>query len=314
MSTAARIAWIGLGAIGGVCGARLVGRQPDLVFCVRTPVETLVVDAPDARWEVRPQTLVDPSRLAPADWVVLSTKAHQVQGARPWLDAAIGEHTRVAVIQNGVEHAERVSRWVPAERVVPVVIDCPAERIAPGHVVQRRRARLQVPTAPDAKAFAAWFADTDLEVECVADPERAAWEKLAWNAASGAVAALAGRPLPEIDGARRRRWCGALATETVRVAAARGIALDPRLAEEIRERLTTLMSGGAPSTLADRLAGRPLEVEARNGAVVRIAEREGLSAPANQRAAELLRTCHEAPSEDWLPEVPPPAATSTQPE
>jgi 2-dehydropantoate 2-reductase len=55
-----------------------------------------------------------------------------------------GPDTRLAVIQNGVEQRERFP-MVPPERIVPVIIDLPAERTAPGRIVQRRDGTILVP-------------------------------------------------------------------------------------------------------------------------------------------------------------------------
>jgi 2-dehydropantoate 2-reductase len=43
------------------------------------------------------------------------------------------------------------------------------------------------------------------------------------------------------------------------------------------------------SMLADRLAGRPMEIEARNGVIVRLGEKHGIPTPLNRMAVALLR-------------------------
>ena len=58
--------------------------------------------------------------------------------------------------------------------------------------------------------------------------------------------------------------------------------------------------GGAPSTLTDRREGRPLEFDARNGAVVRGGARHGIDTPANARAAQLMADAHLEPERDLL--------------
>ena len=47
-----------------------------------------------------------------------------------WLAGLVGPQTRVAVLQNGVEHVERFTPWLPADRITPAVVDIPAERTA----------------------------------------------------------------------------------------------------------------------------------------------------------------------------------------
>jgi 2-dehydropantoate 2-reductase len=43
------------------------------------------------------------------------------------------------------------------------------------------------------------------------------------------------------------------------------------------------------SLLADRLAGRPMEIEARNGVIVRFGERHGIPTPCNRTIVSLLK-------------------------
>jgi len=157
------IAVVGVGAVGGVCAARLASRR-DLVCCVRTPFRELVVEAPGARLATTPRVETDPARLGPAQWVLLATKAHQVEGAAGWLAALVGADTRVAVLQNGVEHVERLARWVAPAQVVPVVVHCPCVAVAAGHVVQRAPARLTVPADAGVAYWmdAAVFADAGM--------------------------------------------------------------------------------------------------------------------------------------------------------
>ena len=54
--------------------------------------------------------------------------------AAPWLRALIGPQTRVAVMQNGVDHAERIVEYISADRALPAIIMLPAAASAPGAV------------------------------------------------------------------------------------------------------------------------------------------------------------------------------------
>jgi 2-dehydropantoate 2-reductase len=297
------IAVLGVGAIGTVCAARLAPRG-DLVCCVRTPFRELVVEAQGVRHvAASPRVELDPARVGPVDWLLLATKAHQVDGAAAWLDALAGSATRIAVLQNGVEHAERVAAWAPPERVLPVVVQCPCQRAGPGHAVQRGGAQLTVPAGALGAEFAALFAGSDVAVVQSDDFAGAAWRKLCVNVVSGALAALSARPVPEIADPRKQPIARALARECAAVARAEGVALDDAEADRIADGVAGARTGGAPSPLQDRLAGRPLEWDARNGVVVRIAARHGLDAPVNRAACALLREAHRERTTDLLPRL-----------
>ena len=118
-----------------LCSAR-AGRSSEVV--VELPDGSVVtVDAPAA----------DRSGVldGPADWVLLAVKAHQTAGAAGWLSALCGPRSTVAVLQNGIDHVERVGPLVGDADVLPVVNWCPVEPVAPGRVRQRDALRLAVP-------------------------------------------------------------------------------------------------------------------------------------------------------------------------
>jgi 2-dehydropantoate 2-reductase len=293
------IAILGVGAIGGVCAAHLGAHARDLVCCVRRPFEALELRAPDGVRRTRLRLATAPAGLGPAEWLLLATKAHQVEGAADWLAELVGPGTTIAVLQNGVEQRERVAAWSPPARVLPVVVDCPASVLAPGCIEQRRPARLTVPDDDAGRGFAALFAGTPIAVDLSADWQTAAWRKLCVNVVGGALAALAGRPLAALRHPRRAQVARSLARECAAVARAEGADVSDEFAVGVAERALS-SADGRPSILADRLAGRPLEVDARNGAVVRFGRRHGIATPANERVCALLADAHRDPQVDLL--------------
>lgn len=153
-----RIALIGPGAIGGTVAAWLA-QNPALAVtvCVRTPFEPLEVETPEGRLTATPDLLTEPSRARPIDWVLSATKTYDVVAAAGWLPGLMGPHTRVAVLQNGVEHIERFAPYVRAPSIVPVVVDLPAERDGPGRTTRRSRRET---TAWRAPALRSWTASS----------------------------------------------------------------------------------------------------------------------------------------------------------
>ena len=96
------------------------------------------------------------------------------------------------VLQNGVEHVERFAPYVPVERLVPAVIDCPAERTAPGHMRQRGPSWIVVPDTVHGRAFVPLLRRTNFDVS-TGDFTTRAWAKLCINA-PGAISAILMKP------------------------------------------------------------------------------------------------------------------------
>ena len=285
---AVRVAVVGPGAIGGTVAAWLSqSRDIELVLCARTAFETLVLDSPSGRIEARGPVLTEPAEAKPVDWVLVCTKTYDVAGAALWLQRLVGPDTRVAILQNGVEHVELFSPHVAGERLLPAVVNIPAERTAPGRIVQRRHGAIAVPARADGDDFVRLFEACPIAVSSTDDFLTAAWEKLTLNC-TGAVNALVLKPNGVVHDPAIAEVMRALMEECIAVGRAEGARLDDDLPERVLEGCRTGPPESINSMHADRIAGRPMEVDARNGVIVRRGEKHGIAAPLNRLMVTLL--------------------------
>jgi 2-dehydropantoate 2-reductase len=281
----ARIAVIGAGAIGGTLAAWLA-QAHDVTICLRTPFADLEVETPEGMIRAAPRVLTDPAEAEPVDWVIAATKTYDSAAAAAWLPGLLGPETRLAVVQNGVEHRERFP-MVPQDRTVPVIIDLPAERTAPGRIVQRRPGTIHVPDDAAGTAFAALFDGTIIEATTTPDFVTAAWRKLAINC-SGIVSAITLRPAEVANDEGVADVMRGLVRECIAVGRAEGATLPDSLADKVVVWTTRAHPDSVNSLHADHLAGRPMELDARNGVIVRLGERHGIPTPLNKALAALL--------------------------
>lgn len=285
---AQRIALIGPGAVGGTVAAWLAqDRGLDVTLCARTPLERLRVETPAGPIEAVPRVVTDPAATTSVDWVLIATKTYDADAAARWLPHLLGPNTRVAVLQNGVEHIALFSPYVEPERIVPAIVDIPAERSAPGIVRQRRTGSILVPQGPDGAAFTALFAHTPIEAAQSADFVSAAWRKLCVNCA-GAVFVVTLKPA----GVTHRDDIAALMLtlmdECAAVGRAEGARIDTAFPQSVIDGYRASPADSVNSMLADRLAGRQLEIDARNGVIVRLGARHGIATPLNAAMVALL--------------------------
>ncbi len=284
-----RIAVIGPGAVGGSVAAWLAQPRADseVLLCARTPIEGLEVETPAGTIEARPAIAVLPAEASPVDWVMLATKAYDSAAAAIWLPALMHAGTRVAVLQNGVEHRERLEGLVEPTRIVPAIVDIPAERSGPGRIRQRRFGSILVADDDAGRAFAVLFDGLPIAVSTTPDFTTAAWRKLAINCA-GAVSAITLRPAEVANDPGAAEAMRALVRECIAVGRAEGADLPDALADEVVAHYRAAPPDSINSLHADRIAGRPMEVDARNGVIVRLGARHGIEAPANRMVAALL--------------------------
>ena len=284
----AHVAIVGPGAVGGVVAAWLASAGHHTVtLCARRPIGELVVTVGERQLISRPAVLTEPEQAAPADWVLVTTKAYDAPGAARWLPALARNGAPVAILQNGVEHRERFALSVSPAKLVPVMVDCPAERVAANQVRQRGTAKMVVSDDALGGSFAALFADTEIEVTLTADLKSALWRKLCLNAA-GAISALLLKPAGIMRDEKIGDIARGLVRECIAVGRAEGAVLDDALVESVLTAYRNAPADSVNSLHADRVAGRPMETDARNGVIVRLGKKHGLPTPYNEMAVALL--------------------------
>jgi 2-dehydropantoate 2-reductase len=296
-SARSTIAVVGLGSIGGIiAGSLREADRHDVVVCPRTPVERLVVERPEDTVEVALHNLLDPAQAAPVDWVLLSTKVQQTPSVASWLGALCGPKTRIAVLQNGIDHAARLAAFVGEARVVPTIVYYNGERLGADRVRFRHAGPhdLAVRDDADGRAFVRLLEGTPLRVLLVDDFETLAWRKLLINAVANPITALT----LQRQAVFRRDDVYALSLavleEAARVGRADGARLEPDEAARTMRTLLTYPAEAGTSMYFDRLAGRTFEVEALTGAVVAAGERHGIPTPLNGMLLTLLRAISDA--------------------
>lgn len=282
------IAVVGPGAIGGTLAVWLDSRAGNRVsICARTPFERLTVSSPGRQFDCHLPVHTEVKNGTVVDWVILATKTYQVATAAEWFVPLCDGNTRVAVTQNGVEHINNVAPYFDEERIVPVIIDCPAEHLGPGKILQRGPISMAVPDNENSRDFAALFDDPGITIDLTDSWVSAAWKKLCINSA-GAVSALVNQPVVIANDVDASILMTALIHECIAVGRAEGAHIDDAIVEQILANDRAAQKNGVNSIHADLMAGRPMEWDARNGVVARLGEKHGIATPYNQMAALLL--------------------------
>jgi 2-dehydropantoate 2-reductase len=284
----ASILLVGPGAIGATLAAWLFqDDRHDVTVAARTRFDSIEVQAPEGIIRASPRVITEFSEARPVDWMLVSTKAYDSDAAAKWFATACGPRTRVAVIQNGVEHVQRFEKYIDASRIVPVMIDLPVDRLSPGRTVQRGPARIAVPAGRNGADFVKLFAHTNFDATETEDFVSAVWRKLCLNSA-GAVNAVLLKPagIAHHDGVAE--LMRDIVRECVAVGRAEGASLPDSIPDDIVAGARRAPRDAANSMLADRRANRPMEYDARNGVIVRLGRKHGIDAPRNALMVALL--------------------------
>lgn len=284
-----KIALIGPGAIGGTLAGWLETKADnDLVICSRNSFKVLVVDSPIRSLASSPRVITDSSLAGPIDWILICTKTYQIEDAADWILPLSHAGTHIAVIQNGVEHLANLSPYVSADRIVPVIIDCPAERSEPGKIQQRGSVLMTVPNTLSSSTFASLFPAEGFEIRLTDDWNTAAWRKLCINS-GGAVSALLNQPANVVQEENAANIMRNLIRECIEVARAEGVQIEDSTVEKIITGQALATEGAMNSIHADLVYKRPMEWDARNGVIVRLGKKHGVATPFNEMAVFLLK-------------------------
>jgi 2-dehydropantoate 2-reductase len=257
---------------------------------VRSPLGDFVVHAPAED---------DPVKVGAVDLVLFAVKTYDNDTALPMLGPLAGPDTIVLPLQNGVEAAEHVASVVGAGRTLGATTYIATALEAPGLIVQTGPYRRIVlgewfgageAVSARVARLSETLAGADIQVEIAADARVPVWEKFIYLAPIGGFAAAARQPAGVIwnDPALRAGFLAGV-REVEAVARAEGL----RVAEDMIERVTAYMNSVSPemrpSMLIDLTAGKPLELEALQGAVVRRGAARGVPTPVMATLYAVLR-------------------------
>ncbi len=115
------------------------------------------------------------------------------------------------------------------------------------------------------------------------------WRKLCGNA-PGILNALLLQPTRLMRDEQMAELVREITRECAAVGCAEGASLEPDVVESVLRGCQNLPPDSVNSMHADRLAGRPLEIDERKGVIVRLGRKHGIATPYNQMAVALLET------------------------
>jgi 2-dehydropantoate 2-reductase len=270
-----RHAVLGAGGVGGLVGAALARAGNPVTLIVRNashPHKLTVKSTKLGDFEVHVQVVTRLER--PVDVLWITTKATQLEAALASAPAALLKGTAVPLL-NGVDHVARLREVYP--KVSPGIIRVEAERGEPGHIVQVGPFIGVDLIGPLAAEIAAELNAAGIDAGVAGDELTMLWSKLVMLAPLALTTAATQRPLGGVrdDPRWRERLLGVM-TEAHEVAVGLGARVDPEIT---RAMLLRAPDGMRSSMQKDRELGRPLELDAIAGPIIRAGRELGIPTP-----------------------------------
>ena len=291
-----RIAIFGTGGAGGYFGAQLARAGEDVIFIARgkhlQAIHTQGLRVETSRGEIviQPaQAVDDPVQVGVVDSVIVGVKTWQVTEAARAMQPMIGPNTFVVPLENGVEAASQLAEVLGADHVLAGLCGTMSWIVAPGHIRSIGEAHFikfgELDRRPSERAeqLRQAFERAGVKVEVPSDIHVSLWEKFLFVVSFGGVGAVTRAPIGVIRTLpETRRLLEQCLDEIFAVARARQVALSDGSVEKSMGFLDSLAPGGTTSLQRDIADGKPSELEAWNGAAVRLGREVGVATPVHE--------------------------------
>jgi 2-dehydropantoate 2-reductase len=315
-----RFVVFGAGGVGGYLGARLAEAGEDVALIARGQhlraigrdglrLRSIAGDAVIAPIEAADDT----AEAGVADVVIVATKTWQLEDAAASMPPLVGPGTTILPVLNGVEAADVLAERLGREHVVGGLCGMISFVAAPGEVHHVGAepwvtlGELDGSVTDRVERLAAVLRRCrGLRVEIAEDIHVALWEKLMFITATGGVGAVTRAPMGVFRAVpETRAMLEEAMREVVAVARARGVDLDPATVAERMAFIDGLEPHGTASMQRDIMDGKRSELEAWNGAVVRLGRDAGVDTPVHRAIyASLLPQEWRAQGSLEFPEAP----------
>lgn len=288
------VAVLGPGGVGGLIGA-LLARDGHRVICLAGEETAAVLRNDGLRIEssqfgdFTAAVEADTRLREPVDAVFVTVKQTALADALDRVPAGVLGGATVVPLLNGLDHLAALREHCPSATVVAGTIRVEATRTAPGRIVHSSPfANLELAAPLD--EFAHRLRQAGLGVTLRDDETVMLWDKLAFLAP---FALLTTRYQSAVETVRSERRPELLAVidEITTVAQAAGAPVTTGTVLSFFDRAPGTMKS---SMQRDAEAGRPLELDAIGGAVLRAGAAHGIETPATARlVAELTASAHQ---------------------
>lgn len=285
-----RVACLGAGGIGGYFGGRLVeAKAADVTFIIRPGRKSqldkdgLRVASVHGDFAVRVDARLSEQIRDPADYVLLTCKAYDLDSAIETIRPAVGPETAIVPMLNGISHIDRLNAAFGKDRVLGGIAaigitlqpDGLVKHLNDWHTITFGEQDGSM--SPRVMALKAAFDLTKAKAVAVPDVIQKMWEKVVMLSTLASMTSLMRANIGEI--ARTADGQGlvlALLEQNARIAAAEGYPMPDSFMEHWQRSLTDPASIMAASMLRDIERKGPVEADHIVGFMLEKAHAHGL--------------------------------------
>lgn len=291
-----RFAIVGAGGLGGYYGARLLQAGHEVAFVARGAhlaairKNGLKVLSPLGDVHLKDvQASDDPREIGPVDVIVVAVKTWQVAEAAQAMRAMVKADTIVVPFLNGVEAPDELAAILGASHVIGglskvfSLIEAPGviRHFNPGAYIEI--GELGGGLSPRVEALRAAFEAAGAQSKASADIRTELWKKLLTVSSWAGLGALSRSPMGVLRSQpETRALIDRAMDEGVAVGLRRGYALSDKDKADLWALYDSIPADATASMQRDIMAGKPSELDAWNGAIVRFGQETGVDTPVHR--------------------------------
>ncbi|HEY6643872.1 2-dehydropantoate 2-reductase [Povalibacter sp.] len=284
---------VGAGAIGALYGSALSRQGTQVSVVCRSDYDHVQQHGYAIRSVVlgdhvfRPHAVLrDVSqRASPPDYLLLTVKVLPQVDRAALIKPAVGPDTVIVLIENGMDIEAEIAAAFPNNELLSALAFVQVSRTGQGDIVHQALGSLSLGrypsgTTPAAQRLAALFDASQFNCALTDAVVTARWQKAVWNTAFNPISVLGGGLDTEmmLRTSDNQALIRRAMEEVCAAAAAAGHALHPKLVDRMIAD-TRALPGYKTSMAVDYENGRPMEIEAILGNVVRSGRKNGVAMP-----------------------------------
>ncbi len=273
---------LGIGAIGSLLTKYLIRNRANRYFYYnRSKKNRILIEFEGKRDDISIEVINH--QVQNLDWLIVCIKEYHFQDAIPILNKLIGQQTKVAIFQNGINLTDRYKQFSNPSKLLETIIDCPVQRIYPNGYKQIRIPKITLPDNLISDEFIKLFIEPPIVFTKSDRFDELQWIKLIESSSIGSIQSISGMPCSVFQNEEKLNEFKQLVREGIEVAKSEGIKLNENLASQLLTKLKSYPLTKGSSMLSDKLCGNQLELDAKIGVIVKTAKRNNISVPESNR-------------------------------
>lgn len=292
-----RIAVFGSGGLGGYLGGKLSQSGEEVIFIARGEhlkairKNGLEINSTEGNFVVYPELATDdPNEVGEVDTIILGVKTWQVLESAKAMRPMIGPETSVIALQNGVASPSQLAETLGAKHVVIGICIIRSFILGPGRLCHTFGVDPNLKLGEMAKSpinrvenLSRLFKKTGISVTIPPDIHSALWEKfLLFSIASGMGAITRSATDVWRNMTETRQMAENAVSEATMVAQTLGINLPSQIVRSTMNLVDNMADGHFTSMATDLMEGKPSEIEAAIGIIIRLGQKSKVDTPINK--------------------------------